>query len=85
MYDLDLDELINTIEQRRKGLAYKIWRLASFTRHPFIKDFPETPQDACPELYPPKKTIPLEDWMIRKYYKKGDKQWKKNMEQNSNY
>ena len=70
MYFLDLEELQNTIIERRKGLAYQIWRLASFTRHPFIKDFPETPEDAMPELFPKKKGIPMPDFLMKKYLKR---------------
>lgn len=69
MYDLDLEELQTTIIERRKGLAYKIWRLATFIRSPFVKEFPESPEKAMPELYPPKPTIKMEQWMLDKYYK----------------
>lgn len=70
MYNLDIDELINTIQEKRKGLAYTIWRVASFTRNPFVKDFPETPEKAMPELFPKRKGIKMQEWMINKYIKK---------------
>lgn len=70
MYYLDLEELENTIIQRRKGLAYKIWRLSSFVKHPFIENFPEKPEDAMPELYPPKPSIPMPDFLMKKYYER---------------
>lgn len=69
MYDLDFYELQNTIEYTKKGMAYKIWRMASLTRSPFIKNFPETPEEACPELYPPKPSIKMPDFLKEKYYR----------------
>ena len=71
MYELDLDELINTIQEKQKGLAYQIWRLASLTRSPFVKNFPETPQEACPELYPKPKGIPMPDFLKEKYIERS--------------
>ena len=70
LYILDLEELQNTIIQRRKGLAYKIWRLASFTKSPFLKNFPETPEEAMPELYPQKPSIPMPAFLMKKYLKR---------------
>lgn len=72
MYQMDLYELANAVKQKREMLAYKIWRLASFVRSPFVKDFPESPQKACPELYPKKKGIKMEGWILEKYMK-GDR------------
>lgn len=69
MYDMDLYELQNAIEKTREGLAYVIWRLASLTYSPFVKNFPETPQEAMPELYPKKATIAMPDFLKDKYYK----------------
>ena len=68
---MDLYELTDTIEYRRKGMGYAIWRLASLTRHPWVQNFPEKPEDACPELFPVKKGIKLEQWIIDKYMKGG--------------
>ena len=69
MYKMDMYELTDTIEYRRKGMGYAIWRLASLTRSPWVQNFPEKPEDACPELFPQKKGIPMEQWMIDKYIK----------------
>lgn len=69
MYDMDLYELQDTIEYRRKGMAYQIWKIASLTRHPFVKNFPETPDKACPELYPKTKGIKMPEFLKKKYAK----------------
>lgn len=70
MYEMDLEELTETIVQRKQGLAYKIWRLSSFTRHPFVKNFPENPEEACPELYPVKKGIAMPEFLKEKVAKR---------------
>ncbi len=70
MYEMDLEELMETIIQRRQGLAYKIWRVSSFVRHPLIKEFPTSPEEAMPELYPPKKGIPMPDFLKEKVAKR---------------
>ena len=67
---MDLEELTETIIERRQGIAYKIWRLSSFTRHPFVKNFPENPEIAMPELYPQKKGIPMPDFLKEKLIKR---------------
>lgn len=65
---MDLNELINSLEQRRKGLAYNIWKQSYLTtlgisdlfkekRKP--ASFPSTPEKASPELYPPKASIKM--------------------------
>ena len=70
---MDLKELNNTMQQRNIGLAYEIWRLASLTRHPFVKDFPRSPEEACPELYPPTNSIKMPDFLLEKWLKRGGK------------
>lgn len=70
MYEMDLEELTETIVQRKQGLAYKIWRLSTFTRHPFVKNFPETPEEACPELFPLKKGIAMPSFLKEKLAKR---------------
>lgn len=70
LYEMDLKELENTLEQRKKGLAYKLWKQANlntFVNRPDL--FPNTPQDACPELYPPPKTYKMPEFL--KKDKKG--------------
>lgn len=71
LYEMTLQELFDTLENRRKGLAYQIWRLASLTRSPFIKNFPNSPKEAIPELYPQEKGIKMPDFLIDKAIKRG--------------
>ena len=35
------------------------------------KNYPDKPKDACPELFPPKKTIKMPNWLKEKWLKKG--------------
>lgn len=69
MYDLTMSELLNTIEQRKKGLAYEIWKLGNLSQ--MLEKYPENPEKACPELYPPKKTIEMPDFLKKKYYERS--------------
>lgn len=50
-----------------------MWKNAILVGRLFNKDFPQTPEEACPELYPPKKTYKMPDWLKEKYYKRGMK------------
>ena len=68
---MTIAELEITLINKRKGLAYKIWRLASFTRSPFVKDFPKSPKEAMPELFPPEQGIPMPDFLKEKAMKRG--------------
>ena len=68
---MTLKELEKTLINRRQGLAYKIWRLASLTRSPFVKNFPNSPKEACPELYPVQKGIKMPDFLMEKAIKRG--------------
>ena len=68
---MTLKELENTLINRRQGLAYEIWRLASLTRSPFVKNFPNNPKEAMPELYPKQQGIKMPDFLIEKAIKRG--------------
>lgn len=64
LYEMDLKELENVLEQRKKGLAYNLWKQAmlnTFVRDP--EQFPKTPEDASPELYPPPKTYKMPEFL----------------------
>lgn len=67
---MTLRELIITLENVNKGLAYEMWRRASLTGYIFGK-FPDTPEKACPELYPPKKSYKIPDFLLEKAIKRG--------------
>ena len=58
-------ELKKTLEQRKKGLSYKMWKLGNLSQ--MMKEYPATPEEACPELAKPKPTIKMPDWMKEKY------------------
>lgn len=76
MYDMTLKELSETLERRKKGLAYKLWKqavLITMGVSDLLKDkkskssFPNSPQEACPELYPPKPSLKLNVKLNKKY------------------
>ena len=71
LYEMTLKELESTLENKRIGLAYKIWRLATLTHSPFVQNFPNNPKDAMPELYPIEKGIPMPDFLKEKAMKRG--------------
>ena len=73
LYDMTLYELNRTLINKRKGLANRLFKEAIIIGRLFNKDFPKTPEEAFPELYPPKKTYKMPDWMKEKYYKRGNK------------
>lgn len=68
---MTLSELIETLENRRKGLGYKMWKQAHLNALAQSSKFPTTPEDATPELYPPKKSIPMPSFLKDKWLKKG--------------
>lgn len=60
LYEMTVTELINTLDSRRRGLGYRLWKQAYLIGAAFGgKKFPRDPQTASPELYPKKKTIPM--------------------------
>lgn len=57
---MTVTELINTLDSRRRGLAYRLWKQAYLIGVAFGgKKFPSDPEKASPELYPKKKTIKM--------------------------
>ena len=76
MYDMTLRELSDTLEYLKKGLAYKLWKQADLITMgvaDLLKDkkskaiFPNSPQEACPELYPPRPSIKIKTPLNKKY------------------
>lgn len=72
LYEMTLGELTNTLINKKKGLAYEMWKqahlitlgisdLLASKNSPFA--FPPTPEDASPELYPPKPSIARPDFL----------------------
>lgn len=70
LYDMTLKELRETLRNVNKGLAYSLYQSALLTGLAFCGKLPKSPEEAMPELYPPKKTYKMPDWMKRKYLKK---------------
>lgn len=68
---MDLKELINTLNYRRQGLAYELWKGAVITASMFDKNFPKTPEDASPELFPERKGIQMPEWLKEKALKQS--------------
>ena len=72
LYRMDLKELIRTLEQRRKGLAYRLWKKAMLTGWATMgKNYPNKPEEACSELFPPKRTVKMPNWLKERWLKKG--------------
>ena len=72
LYKMDMKELGKTLEQRRKGLAYTLWKTSMLTGWATMgKNYPNNPEDACKELFPPKKSIPMPIWLRQRMIKKG--------------
>ena len=73
---MTLKELSDTLENRKKGLGYELWKQAGLIMlgiGELLKDkkskeiFPKSPQEACPELYPPKPSLKLNINLNKKY------------------
>lgn len=60
---MTIHELYRTLECRRKGISYRMWKSAVLTGKLFSKHFPNSPETASPELYF-KKTIPMPDFLM---------------------
>ena len=60
-------ELRKTLEQRREGLAYRLWKQGNLCQ--LMTKYPEKPEDACPELAKPQKTYPMPDFLKGKWAK----------------
>ena len=64
LYDTDINELTNTLEAKKKQLAYEMWKQAGLIAMAcFNKKYPENPEKASPELFPPKKKYKLPDFL----------------------
>lgn len=70
---MTLYELQNSLKEVNKGLAYTMWKQGVLIISMMSKKAPKNPEEGSPELYPPKKTYKMEDWMIKKYLERGGK------------
>ena len=60
-------ELRKTLEQRREGLSYRLWKQGNLSQ--WVKKYPETPEEACPELAKPQKTYKMPEFLKEKWAK----------------
>lgn len=67
---MTLRELSDSLKGRRAGLGFKMWKQAVLIGSAFSSEFPQSPEDASPELFP-RVSIPMPDFLKEKYYKKG--------------
>ena len=73
LYDLTISELAEMLESRKKGHAYSLWKQAGLIATAcFSKKYPETPEMASPELYPPKKKYKMPDFLKDRMARKGN-------------
>lgn len=60
-------ESIISLEHKKKGLAYRMWKESYLTGLAFGgKKYPRTPQEASPDLYPKQKTIAIPEELRKK-------------------
>ena len=70
LYDMTVSELIDTLEARRKGLGYKIWKQSYLIAWAVMgKQYPKTPEKASPELYKKKKTMKMPPNLLKEHLK----------------
>ena len=50
---MTLIELKNTLKYRREGLGYFLWKNGNLNQ--WLQEYPQSPEDASPELFEPKK------------------------------
>ncbi len=64
---MTIKELVDTLQARRKGLAYRMWKEAYLISWATMgKKYPDTPEKANPELYPPKPRIKMPSNLLKK-------------------
>lgn len=67
MYDMTIYELRKTLEQRKEGLSYRLWKQGNLSQ--LMEKYPETPDEANPELAKPKKKYAMPDFLKEKWAK----------------
>lgn len=71
LYDMTFRELIISLREKNKGLGYEMWRNATLIGSLLAGEFPETPEKASPELYPPQPKYKMPDFLVEKAIKRG--------------
>ena len=71
LYEMTISELIDTLQSRRKGFAYRVWKQAYMISWAVMgKNYPRDPQKASPELYPQKPRIKMPPNLLKKEMEK---------------
>lgn len=71
---MTLKELKNSLTNVNKGLGYVLFKDKVLMTQALAGKLKKKPEDACPELYPPKKTYKMPEWLKERYNKqKGGK------------
>jgi len=66
---MTIRELRNSIEQVNKGLAYFLFRDKVLMNQALVGKMKRTPEEALPELFPPKKSYKMPNWLKKRYEK----------------
>lgn len=66
LYDMTLKELDMSLENKKLGLAYRIWKDGMLGQ--WLEEYPSTPEEASPELYPAQPTIKMPDFLKDKKF-----------------
>lgn len=66
---MTLKELKNSVEQANKGLAYQLYKQSILVGQVLVGKLPDSVDKACQELYPPKKTYKMSEWILKRYNK----------------
>lgn len=69
LYDMTLKELVNALKNVNKGLSYFLFKDKVLMNQALAGKMKRTPEEANPELYPPKKTYEMPDWLKERYKK----------------
>lgn len=73
LYDMTVKELKNSVEQYNQGLAYRMFRDKVLLNQSLAGKMKRTPEEALPELFPPKKTYNMPNWLRERYEKQLQK------------
>jgi len=63
LYDMDINELENTLINRRKGIANECYMIGVLARTALAQKIPSTPEEMYPSMFPPKKTYAMPDFL----------------------
>ena len=66
---MTLKELKYSLEHKNKGLAYVLYKDKILLNQALAGKMKKTIEEACPELYPPKKIYKMPDWLKERYKK----------------